>query len=261
MLRRQLAKGLMELTHSQAVNITTLHDWSVLFSLLEFAATCRPPNTSGPVGTAPPHLQVTEVGVATECDIESALVSILYNYQGLLSLHVHVLYMSHCQVEEQLGPPADAVGHRPTLNQFDLLVEDSLPPHDPEAFFITCESLCYLVRDEGCVTVTNFTAIVRTVRLLTEVASSKAALEHDRGKKKEGEQTYTSAALKLLDLLDTLYSRTQAVFSDEAALTQLSEGGRGGEGGGGDARPGLLWHMCWCPLLEVRCIECVLEVV
>ena len=177
----------------------------------------------------------------------------LLNHQGTCKYNYSITFFN-CQVTEEIPDCRESV-QRQAPNRFDLLVEDSLPPHDPEAFFITCESLCYLVRDEGCVTVNNFTAIVRTVRLFTEVAGSRTALEYDRGKKKEGEQTYASAALKLLDLLDTLYSRAQTVFSDEAALNELSGGG--GEGGGGG---GLLWHMCWCPLLEVNCCDTLLHV-
>ena len=66
----------MELTHSQAANIIISHDWTVLFSLLEFAATSRSPSRGGQIGSAPSH-HVIEVGVATESekpDIESALV-------------------------------------------------------------------------------------------------------------------------------------------------------------------------------------------
>ena len=118
-----------------------------------------------------------------------------------------------------------------------MLNEDSLPVQDPESFFTLCDSLCHLVRDDGRVTANNFTAIVHTVRLFSEVTSSRTALEHDRGKRK-GDHTYASAALKLLDLLDTLYSRTHGVFPAELSGEEQQQ-------------PGVLWHTSWCPLLEV----------
>ena len=133
-----------------------------------------------------------------------------------------------------------------------------MPIQDPESFFVTCDNLCHLVRDEACITPSNFTYIVRTVRLLSEVASSKAALEYDSAKKRDKDHTYASAALKLLDLLDTLYSRTQSVFADEDSIKHL--GGGGGGGAGSDEAPGVLWNMCWCPLLEVICLSVRLSV-
>ena len=53
---------------------------------------------------------------------------------------------------------------------------------------------------------------VHTVRLFSEVTSSRTAIEHDRGKMK-GDHTYAVAALKLIDLLDTLYSHTYILSS------------------------------------------------
>ena len=135
-----------------------------------------------------------------------------------------------------------------------------MPIQDPESFFVTCDNLCHLVRDDACITPSNFTYIVRTVRLLSEVASSKAALEYDSAKKRDKDHTYASAALKLLDLLDTLYSRTQSVFADEDSIKHLGGGGGGGGGAGSDEAPGVLWNMCWCPLLEVICLSVCLSV-
>lgn len=78
-------------------------------------------------------------------------------------------------------------------------------------------------------------------RLFTEVTSSQPAMTHDRHKSKTSshDHTYVQCAIKLLDLLDTLYHRTSTVYAQ--CQHQTTETG-----------VSILWHKCWCPLLEVR---------
>ena len=85
-------------------------------------------------------------------------------------------------------------------------------------------------------------------RLLTEVTGTRQALKHDKTLSRlprpsspsplDKQQTsYAKTSLQLLDLLDTMYIRTGGVFGRDSCSD--------GEGVSG------MWHMCWCPLLEV----------
>ena len=177
-----------------------------------------------------------------------------------------------------------------------------------------CESVAYLVRSDHFITVDNFSMCVHCVRHFIETASSKQALDHDRnhgnlpgkaGSKRErvpspvrgtskspktesGEKsgasslTYGTASLRLLDLLDALYSKVGRIFDKEATARLQSEWSafinradsarsenvskteevRGkiycpevDQDSASSARSGsdgcsLLWHVAWCPILQ-----------
>ena len=66
-----------------------------------------------------------------------------------------------------------------TLNKFDLLVEESIQPHQPHVFFKCCETLSYLVRSDLHVTAINFSSCVHCIRTFSEVSSCGLALEHE----------------------------------------------------------------------------------
>ena len=66
-----------------------------------------------------------------------------------------------------------------SLNQFDLLVEESIRPHDPHIFFKCCETLSYLVRSDLHVTAPNFSSCVHCIRTFSEVSSCQLALEQE----------------------------------------------------------------------------------
>ena len=170
------------------------------------------------------------------------------------------------------------------------------------------------MRSDHFITVDNFSMCVHCVRHFTETASAKQALDHDRyqgnipgkgGSKRErvpsptrglskspktdsGEKsganslTYGTASLRLLDLLDALYSKVGRIFDKEAAARLLSEWnafiGRADsarkvnvpkteearekvycpevdQDNATSGRPGsdgcsLLWHVAWCPILQ-----------
>ena len=151
---------------------------------------------------------------------------------------------------------------------------------------------------------------VHSVRHFIEVASSKQSLDHDRnhgnppGKKRErvpsptrgtskspktdssdksraSSLTYGTASLRLLDLLDALYSKVGRIFDKEAVARLQSEKNafvgagdslRNGESevadtsskvycpevdqDGARSRPpggdgcSLLWQVAWCPILQ-----------
>ena len=160
-----------------------------------------------------------------------------------------------------------------SLNRFDLLIEDTLPVHEPHSFFKSCEALAYLVRNEPSVTSANFSSCVHCIRTFTEIGAGPGALEHDKihmtppsrgptsprlGRKspprgavqqqpqrsEEGGKTesltYTTASLQLLDLMDTLYSRVGRIFnSTTVARMEKEEGGEMTGGKGAILSPGL----------------------
>ena len=177
-----------------------------------------------------------------------------------------------------------------------------------------CECVAYLVRSDHFITVDNFSMCVHSVRHFIEIAASKQALDYDRnhgnlpgkaGSKRErvpsptrgmskslrtetseksgaNSLTYGTASLRLLDLLDALYSKVGRIFDKEATarlqsewsafisradsarsenLSKMDEArGRvycpevdqdnASSGRPGSDGCGLLWHVAWCPILQ-----------
>ena len=174
------------------------------------------------------------------------------------------------------------------------------------------------MRSDHFITVDNFSICIHSVRHFIEITSSKQSLDHDRnrgntpGKKRErvpsptrgvslkspksesGEKSaansssYGTASLRLLDLLDALYSKVGRIFDKEAVTRLQSEWnalvGRAPattkddsqekaeeassekpycpevdqNGAIASGRPGndgcsLLWHVAWCPILQGKC--------
>ena len=87
---------------------------------------------------------------------------------------------------------------------------------------------------------------------------------------REGNVTYTTASLQLLDLMDALYSRVVRIF-DEKTVARLQSGSIGqpsetkgdieisvpqlycpeaGQDKSTRTSCSLLWHLAWCPLLQ-----------
>jgi brefeldin A-resistance guanine nucleotide exchange factor 1 len=192
-----------------------------------------------------------------------------------------------------------------SLSKFDVLVEESIEPHNPDIFFKCCKTLSDLVRGDVHVTAANFSVCVHCIRTFAEVSGCGLALEHEASmgrlhpfhmstgssrhhpgrsvspsrapssSKTLGDsstatdrenQSYTTASLQLLDLMDTLFSRIGRVFTPEAvgllkkefevegskatvhtALPQSEPIMKPVTGCGGG---GLLWRIAWCPLLQ-----------
>ena len=68
---------------------------------------------------------------------------------------------------------------RSTLNKFDLLIEETIQPHEPDIFFKCCKTLSDLVRSDVHVTAANFSLCVHCIRTFSEVSSCELALEHE----------------------------------------------------------------------------------
>ena len=192
-------------------------------------------------------------------------------------------------------------------------------PFQQQAFFKGCECVAYLVRSDHFITVDNFSVCVHCVRHFVETASSKQALDHDRNhgnvpgkgghgsrrervpspnrgtpkspKSETGEKpganslTFGTASLRLLDLLDALYSKVGRIFDKEAtarlqselsAFASRADSARSENtsskteevqrkiycpevdqnNASSSWRPSgsdgcsLLWHVAWCPILQ-----------
>ena len=239
-LHKQLAYGLHQLLVSQATCVKNQHDWSLLFTILQYSAT-------GLVQSDP----LSPVTVETNTDKMESISIETGNMvaNGGVTQHVAIL-----------------------PNRFSVLPEGDLPPHDPEAFFKQCESLALLVRSDHHISSNNFDACLRCVRTFAEVSTLPRALQYDRqhmtpptkggvtsskrgsvpqekqappSPSNDSNTSYTTASLQLLDLLDNLYSKVVLIYSREALLTLPPATHPGGKGG----VPGLLWHVAWCPLL------------
>ena len=161
-----------------------------------------------------------------------------------------------------------------------------------QAFFKCCELLSSLVRSDSHITPSNFPITLATIRRFTEIAASQGSLQYDEtipknpkpgsNKKDKNSQkqlkaakksdatkqtnslTYATSSLRLLDLLDALYTRVPHVY-DEQAVAELHRSvanGNGGtesglyspasdkEGTEGEQPGGLLWQVAWRPLLQ-----------
>ena len=136
-IRKQLANGISELVRSHSNTIKTPHDWSTLFTVIEYAGTSLPRYTApGNVAmeTVGMATQQQEVGVATD---EEAVEAIEMDQSDSSVAPAASDWVWISGVEQVQTPLMSS------LSQFDLLVEETLPVHDPQAFFKMCESLAY----------------------------------------------------------------------------------------------------------------------
>ena len=265
-IHKQMANGIAELVHSHAGTIKSPLEWSILFTVLEY---CGSGLSQYGHRTTPGHVAMETMPNTHDQEVGVAMTSeeITTDYPSAES----------CDSSDQsdsanivVPVPPDWVWvsdveriQRPvmsSLNRFDLLVEETLPVHEPHAFFKSCEALASLVRNETTMTSANFSSCLHCIRTFVEIGASPWALEYDdihtnppsRGtaspgsgrvsppwgavqqqpqRGAEGGQTesltYTTASLQLLDLMDTLYSRVGRIFdSATVARMQKEEGGR-----------------------------------
>ena len=66
-----------------------------------------------------------------------------------------------------------------SLSKFDVLVEESIEPHNPDIFFKCCKTLSDLVRGDVHVTAANFSVCIHCIRTFAEVSGCGLALEHE----------------------------------------------------------------------------------
>ncbi|KAJ9591987.1 hypothetical protein L9F63_001499, partial [Diploptera punctata] len=161
------------------------------------------------------------------------------------------------------------------VNQFSIVHERELLPHDPFALVKCCESLAFLVRDVAHITPYNFENCVHCIRTFVEaslngndkrVAKKSAGAHRDSKSRKkpmskrrderarsplnptnpydadesdseELPSGYHQVSIQLLDLMHTLHTRTAQIFRWWAE-----------ENGETDFTS--LWAQGWCPLLQ-----------
>ncbi|XP_064404547.1 Golgi-specific brefeldin A-resistance guanine nucleotide exchange factor 1-like isoform X2 [Halichondria panicea] len=261
-LHKQAANGITELVQARASLITQRSDWSILFTIIEYIGLGISPEQSSNV-------------VAVETTEPS---------------HDDTLQSDSSVIETQKDWVV--VTDTPTINSFDLFTEPVLPVHEPQAFFKCCELLSSLVRSDSHITPSNFPITLATIRRFTEIAASQGSLQYDEtipknpktgsNKKDKNSQkqskaakksdatkqtnslTYATSSLRLLDLLDALYTRVPHVY-DEQAVAELHRSVANGdsgtesglyspasdkEGTEGEQPGGLLWQVAWRPLLQ-----------
>lgn len=152
---------------SQAGVVKTQHDWSMLLFLLESIGTGASHSSNTPAWS--PFNSADVDNTAT------ALQSSSTNIDSGLSTETEPLELS------RLPGSQKAINDTflSILNTFDLLVEESIQPHEPNIFFKCCKTLSDLVRSDVHVTVANFSLCVHCVRTFSEVSSCGLALEYE----------------------------------------------------------------------------------
>ena len=181
----QIANGIGELVHSQANNIKLPHDWSILFSMLECVGTGRmqTPNITGVTMETERNLDVEE-GEVPDSTVDNE------SDQSNSRSHPSVA-LSDSTIKEYVWISGEERAQKPvisSLNQFDLLVEESIRPHTPRIFFKCCETLSYVVRSDLHVTASNFGCCVHCIRIFSETCSSHQALEQETSPRRCGRE-------------------------------------------------------------------------
>ena len=158
---KQIANAIAELIQLQAGVLKSHHDWLMLIFLLENIGTGMILPPSSPPWSplfgreAENSLVTTQTSSGTHAD-SSILFSTLSRTQESINHH----FLS-------------------TLNTFDLLVEETIQPHEPDIFFKCCKTLSDLVRSDVHVTAANFSLCVHCIRTFSEVSSCELAMEYE----------------------------------------------------------------------------------
>ncbi|XP_023706010.1 Golgi-specific brefeldin A-resistance guanine nucleotide exchange factor 1 isoform X5 [Cryptotermes secundus] len=292
---RQIAYGLYELLKTSAANIHSDTDWSIIFTLLEcVGAGAHPPRVVGDNSRG----RSDQVAAKSDGDVPNEEDSGLGNERGYTSdselsrvpTRQHSSLASR-STSPELSPNSTGgwilVGRegeiqplaiRPLpVNQFSIVHERELLPHDPYGLVKCCESLAFLIRDVAHITPYNFENCVQCIRTFVEASlngNDRRGVKKSPGSHKEtktrkklagrrkDENTrarspqnvsnpydadesdseelpggYHQVTIQLLDLMHTLHTRTAHIFRWWAE-----------ENGETDFTS--LWAQGWCPLLQ-----------
>ena len=172
---KQIANGIGELVHLQANNIKLPHDWSTLLSMLECVGTGRmQAQNIGSVTMEMERNLDTEEGEVPDSTVDDSNQSNSRSHQTVVPSDSTIKDYVWISGEERAQKPVLS-----SLNQFDLLVEESIRPHTPRIFFKCCETLSYVVRSDLHVTASNFGCCVHCIRVFSETCCSHQALEQE----------------------------------------------------------------------------------
>ncbi|XP_067141452.1 Golgi-specific brefeldin A-resistance guanine nucleotide exchange factor 1 [Centruroides vittatus] len=182
----QIVCALYELLHSNGGNIHSSEDWSIIFMLLECAgAGSKPPRslhitsdlTSGDTGAQSDgelntgHEEMYNVDRGYTSDSE------LYDKQGTSGPPRHYKINPE-NINNATGwilvnkeGEVESVPIRPLpVNQYNIVLEQELLPHDPFAFTKACECIAFLIRDAAHITMENFESCVHCLRVYIEAS-------------------------------------------------------------------------------------------
>ncbi|XP_054719595.1 Golgi-specific brefeldin A-resistance guanine nucleotide exchange factor 1-like [Uloborus diversus] len=207
LISKQIAYALHELLRTNAANIHSRHDWTLIFFLLErVGAGAKPPRefsnstaTESPAKVAHSGAQsdselsigkhsidsagsVTERGYTSDSGVYDSL-------PGSPQIHNHQLNLL---LNDSVGTdndwtPVNKNGEIESIqplpvNQYNIVLHRELLAHDPIAFLKSCESLAFLVRDAAHITTENFESCVHCIRTFVE-ASANGGNSFDRKSK------------------------------------------------------------------------------
>ncbi|CAD5123797.1 DgyrCDS12108 [Dimorphilus gyrociliatus] len=241
---QHVAFGLFELLRTNAAHIHDFGDWKTLFTLLEVV---------GAGASAPPVLHV-QPGV----DIVQSV-----NEAGGAQSDSEISPHSIAESADRGYTSDSELQNNTTVNQYSVCLDVELRgPIDQICLHKVCESLAFLVRDAVHITPANFESCLHAIRTLIEASvsggkkscekrpqPSKRQSKRDRQRNKHVEQADDEqrtiadqagqqVAMQLLDLLDTMHTRADSIFTSWA------------DENGDKLDINALWNNCWCPILQ-----------
>ncbi|XP_015907017.1 Golgi-specific brefeldin A-resistance guanine nucleotide exchange factor 1 isoform X3 [Parasteatoda tepidariorum] len=202
LVSKQTAYALHELLRTNAANIHSQQDWSLIFSLLErVGAGAKPPREM----TSPPETPTKTPSSGAQSDSELSLgrhsiESVSTNERGYTSDSGVYDSQPSSPVNQQLNLLlSDSVGIQGGwtlvnkngeiesvqplhVNQYNIVLHRELLGHDAIAFLKSCESLAFLVRDAAHITTENFDSCVHCIRTFVE-ASTHGSSSSDKKNK------------------------------------------------------------------------------
>ncbi|KAG8181269.1 hypothetical protein JTE90_018788 [Oedothorax gibbosus] len=265
LVSKQTAYALHELLRTNAANIHSHHDWSLIFSLLERVG----------AGAKPPR----ELTAVTPTESPSKVLPAANRKRPTSAYY----YLTKPLLSDSVNKNGEIENIQPMpVNQYNIVLHRELLPHESYAFLKCCESLAFLVRDAAHITTENFECCVHCIRTFVE-ASTTGGASYDRktktkfhkekktkatpkkrdekskpvrsnsvrtggegyeaddeDKTDEFSPAYQQVSLQLLDLMHTLHTRAAAICNPSEAV----------EFNGETKSITSLWSSCWCPLLQ-----------
>lgn len=244
---QHVAFGLFELLRTNAAHIHDYSDWKTLFTLLEVV---------GAGTSAPPVLHV-QPGV----DIVQSV-----NEAGGAQSDSEASPYTETKSTDRGYTSDSELQNATSINQYSVCLDVELRgPIDQLCLHKVCETLAFLVRDAVHITPANFESCLHAIRTLIEasVSGGKKSPEKrpqpskhssrqskkDRQRNKQIDQVEDEqrtvvdkagqqVAMQLLDLLDTMHTRADSIFTSWA------------DENGDKLDVNALWNNCWCPILQ-----------
>ena len=152
---KQIASAVAELIQTQAGSVKTQREWMMLLFVLECVGIGSNQSSSSlpmPAIWPPQSTTTNSIESNSQSDEPTPLAATMKTSSALLL---------------------------ESLCKFDVLVEESINPHDPDIFFKCCKTLSDLVRSDVHVSAANFSVCVHCIRTFSEVSGCALAMEHE----------------------------------------------------------------------------------